>query len=114
MYSERAPGRHLGGAATRERSRQRHAQHRFFPAGDPAIWAHRNAAGFDGHADAVRWRHQKCVGPLRNTYRGASARCGPCWARVVMLAALFDSAPLGGEANSPLAYSLLLEGRGRR
>ena len=28
---------HLGGAATRERSRQRHAQqHRFFPAGDPA------------------------------------------------------------------------------
>ena len=50
---------HLGGAATRERSRQRHAQHRFFPAGDPAAatWAHRNAAaGFDGHADARRWR----------------------------------------------------------
>ena len=37
---------HLGGAATRDRSRQRHAQHRFFrPAGDPAAatWAHRNA-----------------------------------------------------------------------
>ena len=50
---------HLGGSATRERSRQRHAQHRFFPAGDPAAatWAHRNAAaGFDGHADARRWR----------------------------------------------------------
>ena len=50
---------HLGGAATRGRSRQRHAQHRFFPAGDPAAatWAHRNAAaGFDGHADARRWR----------------------------------------------------------
>ena len=49
----------LGGSATRERSRQRHAQHRLFPAGDPAAatWAHRNAAaGFDGHADARRWR----------------------------------------------------------
>ena len=44
---------HLGGAATRERSRQRHAQHRFFPAGDPAA---ATLAGFDGHADGRRWR----------------------------------------------------------
>ena len=41
---------HLGGAAARARSQQRHAQFRFFPAGDPAAatHAHRMAAnGFD-------------------------------------------------------------------
>ena len=50
---------HLGGAASRERSRQRHAQYQFFKGGDPAAatFAHRNAAaGFDGQADYRRWR----------------------------------------------------------
>ena len=45
---------HLGGAASRERSRQRHAQCQFFQGEDPATatFAHRNAAaGFDGQAD---------------------------------------------------------------
>ena len=49
---------HLGGAS-RERSRQRHAQHQFFQGGDPATatFAHRNAAaGLDGQADYRRWR----------------------------------------------------------
>ena len=49
---------HLGGAASRERSRERHAQYQFFQGGDPAkaTFAHRNAAaGFDGRADYRRW-----------------------------------------------------------
>ena len=51
--------RHLGGPASRDSSRQRHAQFRFFPAGDPAAatHAHRMAAnGFDVGSDHRRFR----------------------------------------------------------
>ena len=52
---------HLGGPASRDRARQRHAQFRFFPAGDPAAatHAHRMAAnGFDLGYDYRRFNRR--------------------------------------------------------